>query len=85
MRMNYIIEGYINNLSINDVKNFADNNYINLTNEELNFTYNFIKTNYKEVLRNPNSFNFNNYRNKFSEESFYKIEALIKKYSSYLN
>ncbi len=82
--MNYIIEGYINNLTTNDVNNFAIKNNINLTKEELNFTYDFIKNNYKQILNNPNGFNFNNYRHKFSEDSFNKIDSLIKKYSNYL-
>ena len=82
--MQYIIEGYIQNLTKSDVSNFAVKNGIDLTNDELNFTYNFIKTEYKQVLNNPNGFDFNNYRNRFSNDSFEKIESLIKKYSSYL-
>ncbi|MDD2505306.1 MAG: hypothetical protein PHF21_03430 [Bacilli bacterium] len=82
--MNLIIEGYIKNLTKDDIYNFAIKNNIDLTLEELNFTYNFIKTNYQEVLKSPNNFNFDKYRNNFSKNNFLKIEQLIKKYSNYL-
>ena len=79
-----IIDLYIRNLKLDDVINFASKNNITLSNDEATFTYNFIKNNYKEVLKNKNSFNLNEYKEKFSEENFKKIEALIKKYISYL-
>jgi len=41
---------YINRLSINDVKNFADKNKIEYTNEELVIVYNFIMYNYNDLL-----------------------------------
>jgi len=41
---------YINRLSINDVKNFADKNKIEYTNEELVIVYNFIMYNYNNYF-----------------------------------
>lgn len=79
-----IVDLYVRNLRGEDVVNFANRNGINLSKEEADFTYNFIKSNYKEVLKNKNSFDLNEYKEKFSEENFKKIENLIKKYISYL-
>lgn len=41
---------YINRLSINDVKNFADKNKIEYTSDELVIVYNFIMYNYNDLL-----------------------------------
>ena len=79
-----IIENYIKNLTKEDVNNFALNNNINLSSNELDFTYNFVKINYQDVLRKNNNFDFSKYQDQFSSDNYYKIEALIKKYSSYL-
>lgn len=79
-----IIENYIKNLTKEDVNNFALNNNINLSASELDFIYNFVKNNYQDILAKPNNFNFSKYQDKFSSDNYFKIEALIKKYSSYL-
>lgn len=79
-----IIDLYIKNLRKEDIKYFANKNDINLSNEELDFTYIFIKENYKEAIDNKDSFDLSKYKNKFSEENFIKIEKLIQKYISYL-
>lgn len=79
-----IIESYIKKLTKEDVNNFAIKNDIVLTSDELDFTYNFVKNNYQEILVKPNNFDFSKYQEKFSNDSYLKIEALIKKYSSYL-
>ena len=83
-----IIERYINNLSKEQVNNFAVNNDIHLSGLELDFLYVFIKKNYKEVLSNPTLLNFDRYKTKFSEENFAKIKKLfmeyLNKYGAYL-
>ncbi|MDD2208295.1 MAG: hypothetical protein PHU45_02950 [Bacilli bacterium] len=79
-----IIEVYIKTLTKEDVNNFALNNNINLSASELDFTYNFVKNNYQDILAKPNSFNFSKYQDRFSSDNYFKIEALIKKYSRYL-
>lgn len=82
--MQYIIENYIQNLTKDDVNDFALKSNIYLTNAELDFTYHFIKEKYGEIINNPYGFDFSKYRDRFSNDSYVKIEALIKKYSSYL-
>lgn len=76
-----LIERYINNLTIYDLNSLAINKGIYLSTEELNFSYDFIKKNWKTVLSNYNLFDMDKYREKFSEENFYKIKKLIKEYT----
>ena len=57
-----LIERYINNMDINDVNNFAINNGIGLSNEELDFTYRFIKQNWKNILYNHGIFDIEKYK-----------------------
>lgn len=76
-----LIERYINNMSIHDLNNLAISKGINLSDEELSFSYNFIKKNWKNVLSNYNLFDFEKYRDKFSEENFIKIKMIIKEYT----
>lgn len=83
-----LIERYINNMNIHDLNNLALSKGINLSPDELNFSYNFVKKNWKDVLSNYSLFNFDKYKDQFSEENFAKIKVLIKeytiKYGSYL-
>lgn len=79
-----IIDLYVRNMSVSNVRDFAYKNDIALSDEETDFVYNFIKNNYREVIKNRDSFDFSAYKEKFSEENFQKIEKLIKKYISYL-
>lgn len=79
-----MIEPYINNITKNDINNFALKNNINLNNNELDFIYNFIKIHYKEVLSNPNNFSLTRYKNNFSNENFVKINGLVNRYKMLL-
>lgn len=79
-----LVEPYINNMTKNDINNFALKNNISLNNNELDFIYNFIKTRYKEVLSNPNNFSLARYKNNFSNENFIKINGLINRYKMLL-
>lgn len=83
-----LIERYINNLSLHDLNNLAINKNINLSDEELTFSYNFIKTNWKNILNNHGIFDIEKYKDKFTEENFNKIKQLLKeslqKYSKYI-
>jgi len=79
-----LIEPYINNISKEDINNFALKNNINLNNNELEFIYNFIKTRYKDVLNNPSSFNLVKYKQNFSNENFIKINAIVNRYKMLL-
>lgn len=75
-----MIERYMNKLSLQDIDTFARKNNINLSGEELNFTYHFIKKNWAGIITNPNSLNLSKYKNYYSEENLIKIEKLFKEY-----
>ena len=83
-----IIERFIINMKKEDINNFAISKNINLSSEELEFTYNFIKKNYQTMLKNPKLFNIERYRNNYTEENFNKIvkvyQEYFQKYANYL-
>lgn len=79
-----IIDIYINNLKKEDIINFANKKDIRLSNKELDFTYNFIKNNYKEIMKDKYKYNLKDYKDKFSNENYNKIDKLIKEYINYL-
>jgi lysyl-tRNA synthetase class II len=79
-----IVDLYVQNLTKDGVNNIALKNDIKLSSDELDFTYNYIKNNYKDALRNKNNFNLEDYKKKFSEENFDKLNSLLKKYINYL-
>lgn len=78
--MNNMIEKFIKNMTMNDVKNFALKKGANLSESELQFTYNFIKTNYKQILSNPQFLNIERYKDKYSKENFAKIKQVFQEY-----
>ncbi len=69
----------------NDINNFAIKNNIYLNNNELNYIYSFIKNNYQELIDNPSNFNIDNYKDKFTNENYLKINNLIKEYKEKYN
>lgn len=75
-----IVERYINKMTKEDVYNFGVKKNVNLSDDELTFTYNFIKKNYKQILSNPNILNLDRYKNIYSEDNFIKIKELFKEY-----
>lgn len=77
-----LIERYINNMTIFDLKNMALMKNIDLSDEELEFSYTFIKKNWQTVLTNYSLFDFDKFKNKYSEENFIKIKKLISEYSA---
>ena len=83
-----LIERYINNMNIYDLQNLAISKGIDLSQEELDFSFNFIKKNWKNILLSHGSFDIEKYKDNFSSENFIKIKQLIKesivKYSKYL-
>lgn len=79
-----MVERYINNLDINKVNDFAKSKNINLSNDELEFTYKFIKKNYQDMLRSNNLFDIDRYQNKYTPDNFNKIKKVyIEYYSKY--
>lgn len=83
-----LIERYINNMDIFDLQNLAISKGIDLSKEELDFTYSFIKKNWKSILSNYNMFDLDKYKSHYSEENYIKIKKLINelylKYGHYI-
>ena len=75
-----LISRYMQNLTKEQVNNFAISKNINLCEDELNFTYDFIKKNWENILGNPNLLILDRYKEKFSEENFIKITKLFNEY-----
>lgn len=65
-----------------DVNNFAISKNVNLSEEELTFTYEFIKKNWEQIIKNPNLLKLERYESKFSPENFTKIKKLFNEYSA---
>lgn len=80
--MFYIIEKYINGMSLYDLQQFAISNDVYLSNNELEFCYNFVKENWKVILSKYSDFDISNYKDKFSLENYNKIKSLIEYYKN---
>lgn len=76
-----LIEKYIQNMTIDDVKKFAQKKGANLSESELSFTYNFIKNNYQHILKNPRLLDLERYKNNYSQTNFEKITKVFQEYS----
>jgi len=77
-----LISRFMQNLNIDQVNNFAKSKNINLSEEELTFTYEFVKKNWEKIIGNPKLLHLDRYKNKFSEENFVKITKLFNEYST---
>jgi len=77
-----IVDRFMRNLNIEQVNSFAQSKNINLSNEELEFTYTFVKKNYQEMFKNPKLFNIDRYENKYTPENFQKIKKVFTEYFS---
>lgn len=72
----------MNNITKENVNNFAIKKNIILSESELDFTYDFIKKNWDQILSNPSMLNLERYKNIYSEENYQKINSLFKEYYS---
>ena len=77
-----MINKYLNNLTKEQVNNFAVSKNIILNEEELDFTYNFIMKNHEEVLKNPKLFDIDRYKNYYSPTTFEQIKKVYIEYLS---
>lgn len=75
-----LVKRYMSNLKIEQVEEFALKNDVQLSSEELAFTYEFVKKNWEIIFQNPNLLNLERYKSKFSEENFVKVQKLFAMY-----
>ncbi len=77
-----LVERVMARLTKEEVNNFAISKNVNLSPEELDFTYDFVKKNWEQVIKNPNLLNLDRYKDRFSSENFSKIKKLFEEYSA---
>lgn len=71
-----LISEYVNRMTITDVRNFAIQNGVTLSEEELNIVYNHAKNNWRTIIfGNPREI-LDDLKNKINIVSYQKIEAL---------
>ena len=75
-----LVKRYMDNLTIDQVRDFAIKNNVELSEDELTFTYDFVKKNWELIFRNPNLLNLERYKDRFSETNYQKIQKLIQFY-----
>lgn len=79
-----LITNYINNnLSIDDIKEYALKSNINLSHSDTIIIYNFIKRNYKNILDGDES-SFNNLKLQINKDLYDKIIKIYNYYKSKL-
>ena len=76
-----LIERFMNNLTIDQINDFAISKNVHLSSDELDFTYNFIKKNWRSIISNPTLLNLERYQDKYSKENFIKIKQVFLEYS----
>ena len=75
----YIIEKYINKLTINHINEYAKNQNIKLINNENEIIYDFIKKNYKNLLKeNYNEELIKDLKCSLSLNTYEKVNSLYK-------
>ena len=80
-----LIKSYINKLNISDIKDFALNNNINLSNNEANIIHNIIKNNYKDILNGNYDTSFKTLKNNLSNNNYKQVKNLFFKYKEKYN
>ena len=68
-----LIERYMTNLTKDQLNNFAIQNNVTLSEEELDFTYEFVKKNWETIIRNPNLLNLERFKDRYSIDIYYNI------------
>ena len=83
-----LIKEHINKLTISDVKSFAKDNNIYLSDEEANNIYDIVKRNWKELVYGDSNGIFESNRFKIEDKNYDKIKDLFdlfkKKYQRFL-
>lgn len=77
-----LVARYMQNLTKEDINNFAVSKNVSLSPEELDFTFLFVKKNWEQVIKNPKLLNLERYKEHYTPENFQKIEKLFLEYSA---
>lgn len=79
-----IIHSYVNKLTKDDIVRFANQNNIQLAEEEVNIIYTEIKNNWRQLLNDPNPI-FNKIKNQVSPSTYQNIIYFYDLYSKKLH
>lgn len=85
---NFFFKRYIDKLTMQDVKNFANSNNVILNQEQLIYVYDLIKNNWEQILNND-TYVLVKLKQEFDSNTYKKIEKLYyeykAKYQNYLS
>lgn len=85
MSMNNLVKKYVDSLTKEDIKNFANKEGIEITNNEINIIYSTIKNNI-DILLSKDALNFiKRYQSHLSDEVYDKIIEKYNKYKDFIN
>jgi len=79
--MKGLIKNYIDKLTIDNLREFALKNNINLSNSELEYLLNLTKNHFEDILVNENKY-LNLVQNNINPEAFIKVKELFLYYKN---
>lgn len=79
--MKSLIKNYIDKLTIDNLKEFAVKNNINLTTKELEYLLNLVKENFDDIIINEDKY-LNLVKNNINPNEFKKIKELFLYYKN---
>lgn len=75
--INKLIENYIRNMNVEDVRRFANDNGIYLNSNEINIIYKTIKEDWYTLVYGDQNIIFDKVRPKLNQETYKKAEELF--------
>ncbi len=83
--MNNLVKKYVDSLTKEDIKNFANKEGIEISNNEINIIYSTIKSNI-DILLSKDALSFiKRYKSHLSDEVYDKIIEKYNKYKDFIN
>lgn len=81
-KLYFILKNYINKITEEDIKKYANKQGIKLLDEETKIIYLYIKNYWELLLKDNNSFIFEELKEKLRSETYEKIIELYNKYKT---
>lgn len=79
--MKGLIKNYVDKLTIDNLKEFALKNDINLSNSEFEYLLNLVKNNFDDILLNENKY-LKEVENNINSQAFIKVKELFLYYKN---
>lgn len=80
--LKYYIEKYVNNMSIDDIYEYAHKLKLSVNEKEANVLYNTIKENWEVIVFNNHLPIINSIKDKISQELYDNLNSLISEYKT---